>query len=84
MTRAGRGGFARYAIGVLSVWAILIAAFAIATLAIPHDPANEPVIGTTAMFFVATVPLSILYFIVTFGVYLLASIASDGRSDDAS
>ena len=69
--------FVRYLYWITIVWAVLLALYAAGTFLFPHDGAREPEMGRTATLLIFAVSGSVLYFIVTLGVYLIASIASE-------
>lgn len=74
-----RRPFARYLLGVVGLWAILLTTWGIWVWLIPH----EPELGRIASFMIFAAIGSMLYFIATLGVYLIASIASDSMKPES-
>ena len=68
-----RRPFLRYLLGAAGLWAILLTAWGIRVWLIPR----EPELGRIGFFMISAALGSMLYFIATLGVYLIASIASD-------
>ncbi|MGN6150745.1 MAG: hypothetical protein ACTHOH_01895 [Lysobacteraceae bacterium] len=71
--KLSRSPFIRYLLGTLGLWAILLMAWGTRVWMSPH----EPELGRVGYFMIFAAIGSMLYFIVTLGVYLIASIASD-------
>jgi hypothetical protein len=68
-----RRPFVRYLLGAVSLWAVLLTAWGIRVWLSPH----EPELGRVGFFMIFAAIGSMLYFIATLGVYVIASIASD-------
>lgn len=63
----------RYLLGAVGLWATLLTVWGMSVWLNPH----EPELGRVASFMIFAAIGSMLYFIATLGVYLIASIASD-------
>jgi hypothetical protein len=74
-----RRPFVRYLLGAVGLWAVLLTAWGIRVWLSP----GEPELGRVGFFMIFAAIGSMLYFIATLGVYLIASIASDSMSPDS-
>lgn len=71
--KLARRPFVRFLLGAVGLWAMLLTAWGISVWLSPRDPE----LGRVGFFMIFAAIGSMLYFIATLGVYLIASIASD-------